>query len=77
MGCVELEYSKSKDTYAKDKTTVSYLSKLSHNANPAIMRFLDNSVLYVVMALIIIRVSKENLSSRFPFKGIIMVSRMI
>ena len=78
MGCIELQYSKSNDTYAKDKTTVSYLSRLSHGVNPEIMKFLDNTVLYVVMALIIVRVSKENsVSSNFPYKGIIMVSKMM
>ena len=78
MGCVELQYSKSNDTYAKNKTSISYLSRLSHGVNPDIMRFLDNTVLYVVMALIIIRVCKENNSfKRFPMKGIIMISRLM
>ena len=78
MGCIESQYSKSNDIYSKNKTSISYLSRLSSGVNCDVMKFLDNSVLYVVMALIIVRVCRENNSfHRYPLKGIIMISRMM
>ena len=57
MGCVENEYSKSNDLHADEETTISYLKKLCFK--PKLMRYFDNGTLYIVMSIIVLYISKE------------------